>query len=327
MRTKAITETDLQGVFAVPPLARTADRDRSIHWGENHRIISHILSGGISRLLYGGNAFLYHITLREYEALLEWLASRPDSAWCIPGAGPSFGRAMDQAPMLRKYRFPMVMVLPCHDPRDAAGLERGLREFADAAATRLMLYCKEETSFGIDGRAGLDAIGRLVESGVCVGIKYAVVRDDPHQDAYLEQLLKRVDRARVVSGIGERPATVHMKHWGLPGFTTGSGCIAPHSSQALFKCCAKKDFEKAEQLRRRFLPLEDFRDEHGPARVLHHATELAKIANTGAIPPYVSPLSPAELAKLQAIAKDLVKQDIESASDVLVHGANSVNWA
>ena len=49
---------------------------------------------------------------------------------------------------------------------------------------------------------------RLIDSGVCVGIKYAVVRDDPSQDKYLEGLLSRVDRSKVISGIGERPAIV-----------------------------------------------------------------------------------------------------------------------
>ena len=38
------------------------------------------------------------------------------------------------------------------------------------------------------------------------------------------------------------------------------------------------------------MPLEDLRDAWGPARVLHHATELAGIAPTGPIPPFVSPL-------------------------------------
>lgn len=306
------------GVFAVPPLARAADGKRSIHWDENHRIATHILSGGISRLLYGGNAFLYHATLKEYEALLDWLASLSDSVWCMPSAGPSFGRAMDQAPLLLKHRFPLVMVLPCHDPRDAKGLERGLREFAEAAATPLMLYCKEETSFGADKEAGLDAIGRLVDSGVCAAIKYAVVRDDPHRDSYLDQLLKRVDKTRVISGIGERPAIVHMKDWGLPGFTTGSGCIAPRSSQALFEACVKKEFQTGEVIRRRFLPLEDFRDKNGPARALHHATQLAGIAGTGPIPPYVSPLSPAELSQLEPVAKNLLAQDVELMSGVAI---------
>src|SRR4029450_1257780 len=79
-----------------------------------------------------------------------------------------------------------------------------------------------------------DAIARLVSDGVVVAIKYAVVRQDPSTDAYLEGLLARVYRARVVSGMGERPAVQHMRQFGLPGFTTGSGCVAPSLSQAPF---------------------------------------------------------------------------------------------
>ena len=37
----------------------------------------------------------------------------------MPSVGPSYGRAMDQAPLLRKHRFPCALALPCGDPRDA----------------------------------------------------------------------------------------------------------------------------------------------------------------------------------------------------------------
>ena len=86
---------------------------------------------------------------------------------------------MDQARLLRRFAFPCVMTLPCADPRDAAGLERGLREFAEAANVRLMLYLKDETNMGADRMAGLDVVARLVDEGLCVAIKYAVVRADP----------------------------------------------------------------------------------------------------------------------------------------------------
>ena len=66
MRTSAITPADLQGVFAVPPLARRNDAARSLDLEQNARLVRHIAAGGISRFLYGGNAFLYHITLKEY---------------------------------------------------------------------------------------------------------------------------------------------------------------------------------------------------------------------------------------------------------------------
>lgn len=299
-------QLDLRGVFAVPPLARRNDSARSINFVENERIVKHISSGGISRLIYGGNAFLYHIELAEFEALLEWLGGLSHDICVIPSIGPSFGRAMEQAAILSKYHFPCAMILPCGDPRDARGLERGYREIAAVADVQLIVYLKDETNFGSDQQVGLDAVARLVDDGVCAGIKYAVVREDPLEDAYLEALLARVDRAYVISGIGERPALVHMRDWKLPGFTTGSGCIAPSLSQMLFEACQREDFDAAANLREKFLPLEDLRDAWGPARVLHYATELAGIAKTGSIPPYISRLNDEQLEQLAPIAQRLV---------------------
>lgn len=305
MRTKPIGTDDLRGVFPVPPLARNNDARRSIDFARNDRIVRHIAEGGISNFIYGGNAFLYHITLADYEPLLEWLAGFDAGLWAIPSAGPSYGRAMDQADMVRRHGFPIVMALPCADPRDAAGLERGLREFADACATPLMCYIKDESNFGADKEAGLDAVARLVDSGVCKAIKYAVVRKDPSQDEYLRGLLRRVPAERVISGIGERPAIVHMRDFGLPGFTTGSGCIAPRMSQDLFEANSRKDYAAAGELRSHFIPLEDLRDAWGPARVLHAATALAGIAETGPLIPYQTELGAAQIEQLAPVSKAL----------------------
>jgi dihydrodipicolinate synthase/N-acetylneuraminate lyase len=296
---------DLAGVFSVPPLPRKRDTRRTLDLDAAECVARHIEAGGITRYLYGGNAFLYHITLDEYEVLLGWLASFPASRWAIPSVGPSFGRAMDQAKLIRRHAFRTVMALPCGDPRDAAGMEAGLREIASAMGVPLILYLKSEDGFGADKEAGLDAVGRLVADGVAVSIKYAVVLDDPARDPYLDGLLRRVDRARVVSGMGERPAIVHMRDFSLPGFTTGSGCIAPAPCQALFEACRRRDWTAAESLRAPFMPLEDVRDALGPARVLHHATELAGIAPTGPIPPFVSALDRAQLDRLAPVARTL----------------------
>jgi dihydrodipicolinate synthase/N-acetylneuraminate lyase len=122
------------------------------------------------------------------------------------------------------------MVLPCGDPRDPHGCEVGLREIADAAGMPLIIYLKSEDGFGTDREQSLDAIGRLVDDGVAVAIKYAIVRDDPRKDAMLDGLLTRVDRRRVISGMGERPAIVHLRDFALGGMTTGSGCVAPSSA-------------------------------------------------------------------------------------------------
>jgi 4-hydroxy-tetrahydrodipicolinate synthase len=302
-----MTNDRLSGVFSVPPLARVPGKTRAIDFGQNARIVRYLADGGISRFIYGGNAFLYHLTLAEYEQLLEWLTSiKQQDLWLIPSAGPSYGRLMDQAGILRRYPVPCVMTLPCGDPRDAAGLEQGLREFAEAAGTRLMLYLKEEANMGADLMAGLDVVAKLVDEGVCIAIKYAVVRKRPEEDAYLEQLLKRVDRRKVISGIGERPAVAHLRQWGLPGFTTGSGCLAPTLSAAIFSACRAGDYAEAERLREQFLGVEDLRDGWGPARVLHHALELAGIARTGPIPPFLSELSTEQKHTLQPVVQELL---------------------
>lgn len=304
-----INVQDLQGVFSVPSLPRRRDARRSLDLDAAECVVRHIEAGGITRFVYGGNAFLYHVTLDEYEALLDWLSGFRPSRWAIPSVGPSFGRAMDQARLLRRHAFRTAMMLPSGDPRDVRGMEAGLREIADAASMPLVLYLKSEDGFGSDRDAGLDAVGRLMKDGVAVAIKYAVVRNDPGHDPYLDGLLRRVDRARVISGIGERPAVVHMRDFDLPGFTTGSGCIAPGLSAALFGACAQKNWSEAEAIRSRFLPFEDLRDLWGPARVLHHGTELAGIAPTGPIPPFFSPLDRAELDLLAPVARALREQN------------------
>ena len=138
-----------------------------------------------------------------------------------------------------------------------------------------------------------------------------MVRNDPSQDDYLGGLLKRVDRKFVISGIGERPAVIHLRDWQLPGFTTGSGCIAPHLSLRIFEACRRGDFDEAESLRAEFLALEDLRDAWGPARVLHATVAGAGIARTGGIPPFVSSLSEENQAKVAGAARKLLAADAQ----------------
>jgi hypothetical protein len=57
------------------------------------------------------------------------------------------------------------------------------------------------------------------------------------------------------------------------------------------------------------MPLEDLRDAWGPARVLHHATELAGIAGTGPVPPYTSSLDDEQLKQLAPVARALRELD------------------
>ncbi|HQR36140.1 MAG TPA: dihydrodipicolinate synthase family protein, partial [Blastocatellia bacterium] len=60
-------------------------------------------------------------------------------------------------------------------------------------------------------------------------------------------------------------------------------------------------------LRELFIPHEDLRDAWSPAKVLHHSTELAGIAKTGAPPPFLSPLSAQRLEQLAPVAQKLIQ--------------------
>lgn len=316
MRKHAFSERDMSGVFAVPSLARRNDPNRTVDIAANQRVVDHIARGGITRLIYGGNACLQQVTLAEYEQLLEWLARLSDDLLCIPSAGPSFGRAMDQAPLLRRHGFPVVMMLPNSDPRDALGMEAGIQEFVAAAGMPVMVYLNDEANFGVNRDDGLDAIARLVDSNACVAVKYAVARMDPVDDPYLADLLRRVERKKVGSGMGERPAVVHLRDWKIAGYTSGLACIVPQLGQALFTSCLSGDYSRAEEIRRRFLPLEDLRDAWGASRVLQAAIELAGIATTGSVPPFQSPLGagriPELLKAVQALQKDAAGASIAS---------------
>ena len=85
--------------------------------------------------------------------------------------------------------------------------------------------------------------------------------------------------------------------------------MAPHRCSDLLAACTSKDWARADALRAEFMPLEDLRDAWGPARVLHHAIELAGIAPAGPIPPYVSRLDVTQLEELAPVARALRERD------------------
>jgi dihydrodipicolinate synthase/N-acetylneuraminate lyase len=303
VKTQAVTFADLSGsVLAVPPLARNADL--TLNRAANAALVRHIEGGGITTLLYGGNANLYHVSIGEYPALLDMLAElAAPGTWVIPSVGPDFGKMMDQAAILRSRSFPTAMVLPATFPNTVAGAEAGLRRFAQAFGKPIIVYIKAE------GYLTPEAVKRLVDDGLVAGIKYAIVREDPRKDVFLSRLVELVDRRYIVSGIGERPAIVHLRDFGLSGFTTGSGCVGPRGSAGLLAALKKKDYARAEELRAAFIPLEDLRDALSPIRVLHEAVRLAEIADTGPILPLLSNLDAEHHPRVKKAAQDLLATD------------------
>ena len=129
-----------------------------------------------------------------------------------------------------------------------------------------------------------------VKRGSVSAIKYAIVRQDPREDAFLTELVDKVDRSIIVSGIGERPAVTHFRSFKLASFTSGSVCIAPSASMQILHALQRGDFATADKVRAAFLPLEDCRDAWHPKRVLHEAVTLAGIADMGPVLPLMSNL-------------------------------------
>jgi dihydrodipicolinate synthase/N-acetylneuraminate lyase len=268
-------------VLAVPPLARHADL--SLDVDQNRKLIRHIEDGGFKTLLYGGNANMYHCSLHDYARLLELLAANcADTTRVIPAIGPDFGKMVDQGRLLRGSEYRTAMVLPMQGFTTPEGLADGISRFVDFTGIPVTLYLKSESYIDIAN------LGRLVDEGRIVAVKYAVVRDDPVEDLYLQSLVERITAARVVSGMGERPALVHLSRFGLASFTTGSGCIAPKASMRLLKALKQREVAVAEDLRARFLPLEDLRESISLIRVLHDAVTLSGIADMGPHLPLLS---------------------------------------
>lgn len=303
MKTTPVAKADLdRSVIAVPPLARHADL--SLNDAANRALLRHLEEGGVRSVLYGGNANFYHVPLSEYAALLDFLAEAagPDT-WVLPSVGPDYGRAIDQARILKDREFPTAMLLPMSFPYTDQGLADGARRFTDAFGRPAVLYVKADPYFRPE------TLGRLVEEGRVSSIKYAVVRENPSEDAYLRALIDAVGTDLLVSGIGERPAIVHLRDFGLTSFTSGSVCIAPRGSMQLLSLLRARRYEEAETVRLRYLPLEDARDGISPIRVLHDAVSLSGVADMGPILPMLSGLSEAERTLVAPVARALLQND------------------
>jgi dihydrodipicolinate synthase/N-acetylneuraminate lyase len=298
VKTTAVEPEDLSGsVIAVPPLARRPDL--SIDDDANRALVMHMRDGGVSTFLYGGNANFYNIGLYEYARILDGLAQWAGTAdLVIPSVGPAYGTLMDQAPILRERAFPTAMVLPATMAATPAGIMTGIQRFVDNFGRPIVLYIKSETYL-----APAD-IAALVGDGAVSFIKYAIVRDDPADDAFLADLVQRVPPRMIVSGMGEQPAPVHMESFGLAGFTSGLVCVAPAASTTLLKAVQAGDDARARRILSDFHELEELRNEMGPTSVLHDAVSMSGIADMGPVLPNLSNLDPVQRKRVsQAVAR------------------------
>jgi dihydrodipicolinate synthase/N-acetylneuraminate lyase len=299
MKTTPVTPANLQAsVIAVPPLARNAEL--TLNREANRALIRYLEAGGVRSLMYGGNANFYSIPLSEYASTIDFLAEAVGTdTWLLPSAGQDYGRLIDQAAVLRERRFPTAMVLPAQFPCTDAGIARGIRKFAEILGKPVVIYIKS------DNQIRPDTLAALARDGLVCSIKYAVVRDDPKIDPYLSAIIGKLGTEIVVSGIGERPAIVHLRDFGLKSFTSGSVCVAPKGSMKLLHLLKARRYEEAEKVRAAYMPLEDCRDGISPIRVLHDAVTLAGIADMGPMLPLLCNLDPAERKRVEPAARAL----------------------
>jgi dihydrodipicolinate synthase/N-acetylneuraminate lyase len=292
-----------ESVIAVPPLALTAYGE--LNREENAKIIRHITGGGVSHLLYGGNALFYHIRPSRYAQALAMLSELADGKTSVcPSVGPAYGLMMDQIGMLADFDFPTAMVLPQKEIADDAGIASGIRRAAEAWGRPLVVYIK------FDRWLSKEMVRSLEADGVISWIKYAVVRQDVADDRYLRELLEVFPAQRMISGIGEQPAIEHLNGFGLGGFTSGCVCVHPGPSQRMLRAIDGGRTEEAERIRQFFTPLEDLRNEISPIRVLHEAVELAGVAKTGPLMPLVSPLDAASRTRISAALRQMAADPI-----------------
>jgi dihydrodipicolinate synthase/N-acetylneuraminate lyase len=221
----------------------------------------------------------------------------------IPSVGPTFGTMMDQARALRKHHFPLAMVLPMQGAATTAGVEAGIRRFVDAAGIAALLYLRA------DGYLEPEQIRKLAEEKIIAGVKYAVVREDAGKEEYLREICRRIDPRLIVSGLGEQPAIVHLRDFGVGGFTAGVVCIGPRLSSAMLAAIRRKDWAEAERIRAVCAPLEEIRNAVNPICVLHEAVRLAGIAETGPMLPLLSNVPSDQHTAIRAAAIRLLELD------------------
>lgn len=288
-----------RSVVAVPPIALSSEG--AVAESENRALMNHIAEGGITSVLYGGNANLYHFGAESFrEALAVLFANCPPSLRILFSVGPDFGKAMDQAGDILKAGVRNVLLLPMAFPSDPRGVAEGARRLADRLGFGIVLYIKR------DRYIDPEALGRLVEEGAVDFVKYAVERDEPANDTYLDALIAAVGVDRIASGMGETPIHDHIGARRMATFTSGAVCIAPAAANELLRLYRAGEFDLAQKLSAPFLDFERTRANLGGTSVLHDGITLSGIADCGPLMPLVSNLDEEQKALIRPQVEALV---------------------
>ncbi|MCX5518816.1 dihydrodipicolinate synthase family protein [Kaistia defluvii] len=306
MKTTPVTPDDLvASIIALPPIAR--DPDGGINPGESRKIVDWLASAGVRSFMYGGIANLFNAKLSEYGAVLDLIeaVAPSEDAWMVPAIGGDFGKAIDQVAMLRERDFPTAILLPFWlvQPK---GVATGIRKLADAYGKPLMVFFK-----ALDYLTPQD-VAALLKDGALCGVEYGIVPDETGQSPHLTALLDLVGSAdRLIDGAGEL-TIVESSKFGIQGYTSGTGLLAPHISQALLEAVKRGDRAAVDSLSQVFVDFDAARAAYSAIPVVHDAIRLAGIADTGPIGPFFESASdPAIVADITRIARELMRANAD----------------
>jgi dihydrodipicolinate synthase/N-acetylneuraminate lyase len=153
-----------------------------------------------------------------------------------------------------------------------------------------------------------------------VFIKYAVERQEPAADAYLDSILSAVGRDILASGMGEAPAADHIGKRGLATFTSRAVCIAPSASNRLLALYRAGRLEDARREAEPFLEFERLRARLGGIQVLNDAVTAAGVAPMGPQLPMISSVPAAAMDKVKEAVNRLKEAD-RSAGEAALAGS------
>jgi hypothetical protein len=190
MKTSPIGLDDLQGVFAQPRLVR--DDAGEIDWGASQKEVETLVRQGVTRFIYGGDALL-GVPPEAFAKLTTWLQGFPKDLWAIPGVGPDWSVALEQAQVLSQRFFPCVLLLPGAEFPELGRWEQKVRSLHQVAKKPLALALRAPGDLGGNPESALQTVLRLMREGVILFLWCA----DASVAAWAAQT---VDARRVVVG-------------------------------------------------------------------------------------------------------------------------------
>ena len=260
-------KSDLRGVAFTNPTPFSEDGEAVRH-DELAAHVESLREAGARLVIPCGNTGEYYsLSNDERVAVVETVVDAMDGEGSVvAGLGGSLPTARSLLARYENAGADGVMVMhPVHTYIHRDGLRRYYRRIADATDLGVVLYKR--------GPELDDAlVADLAEEENVVGVKYAV------NDVGAFSRAVATTEADVVwsNGIAERFAPAYAVEV-AEGFTTGVGNFAPEPALALMDALREEDYARAGELRERFRPFEDLREEPGGGNDLSAANNVPAV--------------------------------------------------